>query len=581
MYDSESYLRVIHPEVLRKVSNLIDGLYQDDELLVKSDGHGEVCIPVPLTWDKTTTAKAAWLLSRFSSESPMTYWDILKMLYDEVDCLSFVRAAEFLQLECFRDVFNEDTANDYDMYDIAVRLNPHLREDAIRDKHERTRVFVQNAERHSPYHDLSRFEARAIEQTRREHPRMRQEMEMFGAFVKHTDMHTSQERSHKTWVQQLNDEGALYDAFYRLEIEFRKQASFLPLYSVERGYGLAVAGGFLESSLVGKHSPDIDVFLVVKKMDDDIERRRLSYETISEGIQSIVSTFPDKTVHVSIRHHVINVHVFDSTVLLRKYQFIHRVYDSPAQVIAGFDIDSCRLVTTEDGIWAHRTAMRAWSFGYNLFNHLTMSTTGNFRYAKKMRRLGLDVFVAGLPGAFVSKLVSAFVKIKDFSDEDVRRVLQNLDVAPLHRNVTTPTVRAKFVMFKLKSVVRSEGLKPFLHNSINKSAHDILDLLAYVSTINRVRDENGPVDYDGVFDPRVTMLSAIDFIQTFDHTTDSLIKITSDYLDLDWISQRQFTGSFNPVICDPLANIYVHKIYTTQYLRSCDVSVQNRESCNT
>ncbi|KAG2422442.1 hypothetical protein HXX76_016012 [Chlamydomonas incerta] len=154
-----------------------------------------------------------------------------------------------------------------------------------------------------------------------------------------------------------------------------------------KGPGILLCGGALESWLRGKQANDIDLFIV---MPGPIKPTKKTH-------QNMVNDVVLKTVHAIRAHqgsgcnihvskdkwHVVDIQAYCQGQPLVKYQIVTRVFASMAQVLEGFDIDSCRLGYNGTSVWAHQTALRAWKNGWNLFNACTLSNSALHRYSKK------------------------------------------------------------------------------------------------------------------------------------------------------------------------------------------------------
>lgn len=167
--------------------------------------------------------------------------------------------------------------------------------------------------------------------------------------------------------------------------------------------GIVMAGGALERLAIGQdwsEVADIDLFVIDEHdvpvdvdASDMYEWARVdASEIVNSTLRALAARA--KRVHVNTRDHVIDVTVIYATRTV-KVQIIKRIYASAAHVIAGFDLDSCRLVFDGARITAHPTALRAWRNGWNLFDGYTLSTSALHRYTKKAL-LGFGALVLGV-----------------------------------------------------------------------------------------------------------------------------------------------------------------------------------------
>ncbi|KAG2424967.1 hypothetical protein HXX76_014125 [Chlamydomonas incerta] len=189
-----------------------------------------------------------------------------------------------------------------------------------------------------------------------------------------------------------------------------------------KGPGILLCGGALESWLRGKQANDIDLFIVIPG----------PIEPTEETHQQMVNDVVLKTMHAIRAHHgsscdiyvsknkwhVVDILVYSQGQPLVKYQIVTRVFASMAQVLEGFDIDSCRLGYDGTSVWAHQTALRAWKNGWNLFNACALSNSALHRYSKKWLA-GMGIL---FPGHSQEKLENT---IDFLATHDVRGCLPN------------------------------------------------------------------------------------------------------------------------------------------------------------
>jgi hypothetical protein len=190
------------------------------------------------------------------------------------------------------------------------------------------------------------------------------------------------------------------------------------------GGGVILAGGCMESMLLNNKPRDVDLFLVVPvKHDTDMEiAGKAVYIATFVAIVDTHKSLPDRQMFMKVSKHVTTITVrktnnpFGPDGEIIVYQIIHRVYASAAQVVAGFDIDSCRLFFDGSDLRAHDTAFRAWRNGWNLFDANTLSTTAVIRYTKKYRA-GLGILIVGMNDADIQMFKSKWSTVFGFSEE--------------------------------------------------------------------------------------------------------------------------------------------------------------------
>ena len=200
---------------------------------------------------------------------------------------------------------------------------------------------------------------------------------------------------------------------------------------VASGDGVVLAGGCLESMLLGVKPRDVDLFLVVGRRNHQVESEasvlKRGRDVVMDTITAIFDAHQtlDVLIFLKVSTHVTTITVRTAGSVGKSiivYQIIHRVYASAAQVVAGFDIDSCRLFFDGRDLRAHDTAFRAWRNGWNLFDAHTLSTTAVIRYTKKYRA-GLGILVVGMDDEDVASFKSKWPSIFEYvSPEYVFRV---------------------------------------------------------------------------------------------------------------------------------------------------------------
>ena len=187
--------------------------------------------------------------------------------------------------------------------------------------------------------------------------------------------------------------------------------------------GVILAGGCLESMLLGVAPRDVDIFIVLGMYAAAGAEEEDTPMVLQQGNNLVAATMTaifeahqsrNCLIFVKVSTHVTTITVRSrrtSSAPLIVYQVIHRIYASAAQVVAGFDIDSCRLLFDGVNLRAHDTAFRAWRNGWNLFDTHTLSTTAIIRYTKKFFA-GLGILVVGMNdndvASFKSKWSSIF-----------------------------------------------------------------------------------------------------------------------------------------------------------------------------
>lgn len=171
--------------------------------------------------------------------------------------------------------------------------------------------------------------------------------------------------------------------------------------------------------LWGDKTSDIDVFLYTK---DPEEANRIS-KRIFDALAM------DNETWVVIRSRgVINIHRFRNESVDTKVQIVLRLYDSPTEVLAGFDVDCCLCAYDGRNVWLAPRCVSALESGTNILNPLHAwpnRASYEFRLAKYASR-GFAVSVVGIDRRRVDyssiqksrlaglKGLARFIKISEF-----------------------------------------------------------------------------------------------------------------------------------------------------------------------
>lgn len=190
-----------------------------------------------------------------------------------------------------------------------------------------------------------------------------------------------------TWVLIEPPRGRRRPDFQALERGVRALPGLPWCATSPDGAGVVVAGGSIEAWLRGDKPKDIDCFIVVR---DGTHEERLQRAWLI--LQQCIDALCEKDeAFVVYKDHVINVYTRPGVI----FQFVAVMYTCPAQVIGGFDIDSCRVLYDGVSVKADAAGLRAWANGWNLFTPLTLSTSAVHRYAKKCEQ-GMGILLVGL-----------------------------------------------------------------------------------------------------------------------------------------------------------------------------------------
>ena len=169
----------------------------------------------------------------------------------------------------------------------------------------------------------------------------------------------------------------------------------LPWLSHSRdGSGVVIAGGAAAALATGLcEFSDVDLFFVVPP--EVVDRLAAAQELMRDCLRALWASGTVKKNGVEVAPHVVSVGVQAAGGVEVKVQLVARVFETPAQIVGGFDIDlSCFLY---DGarLWAGHRAARALARGFLLVDPALSSSSYEYRLAKYARRFGVNVLVPG------------------------------------------------------------------------------------------------------------------------------------------------------------------------------------------
>lgn len=176
-------------------------------------------------------------------------------------------------------------------------------------------------------------------------------------------------------------------------------AAYLPLdhpdmpwcHKSADGVGIVVAGGCLESLLLGDEPRDIDVFAVVPP---GVPNPQLRLMQLQEKLVSALTTgkkamYEYVQLHRTLMGNVVNMmlHPYDPKPDQGpvKLQLINALFDSPAQVIGGFDLDCSRVLYDGRSLKSDEMGMCAWRNMCFPYSPYTLSRSVLARVLKKYR----------------------------------------------------------------------------------------------------------------------------------------------------------------------------------------------------
>lgn len=158
-----------------------------------------------------------------------------------------------------------------------------------------------------------------------------------------------------------------------------------------------LAGGVVLGSLTpnpeGFRSSDLDLFIY-----------GLSKEEANDKVESILSQIQKNFASLNP---ILIVRTNNSITVIRGFphrniQIVLRLYKSPAEVLLGFDVDSCSIGFDGKKVWITERGQRAINKRYNLVNPTRRSSSYEYRLWKYSKR-GFGVCVPTLDGTKINE----------------------------------------------------------------------------------------------------------------------------------------------------------------------------------
>lgn len=139
-----------------------------------------------------------------------------------------------------------------------------------------------------------------------------------------------------------------------------------------------IAGGRIFSALFGTESNDIDIFLHscnAKQAEQLLFEFYLGINKSLDRIKDYSATNVTRTKNTV----TFNIATHNTST---DYQFVLRIYQTPSEVLHGFDVDSCCFGFDGTNIWATQRALYAITHGYNTVNFDRLSPSYEYRLIK-------------------------------------------------------------------------------------------------------------------------------------------------------------------------------------------------------
>lgn len=235
--------------------------------------------------------------------------------------------------------------------------------------------------------------------------------------------------------------------------------------------GVFIAGGFVFSALYGTQLPDVDVFLCREKgclYKTDQEAEHKIYEIIKIIREKFTHVNAEQLSFVRTKYAVtILINSIDKSIPV-EIQVILRIYNSPSEVLHGFDVDCCCLGYRNEEIWATPRAVSALQCGCNTVDFDRLSPSYEYRLAKYAMR-GMAIRVPEFRRAFVNTVL-----LRCYIIEGKWRKKTNLDTRMRHPH---RTMRGLNLLLFLEAYYEStkHKYKQIIGRSFIKLAHEKSD----------------------------------------------------------------------------------------------------------
>ena len=234
--------------------------------------------------------------------------------------------------------------------------------------------------------------------------------------------------------------------------------------------GVFVAGGYIFSALYGTEAPDIDVFLYRTK-DDDYKTDDEAMEKINQIVELITNNI-NNMVDVNANNMPSTYSFTRTKYALTLYgptipiQIIFRIYNSPSEVLHGFDVDSCCLGYKQGKIWYTGRAANALRAGFNTIDFDRMSPSYEYRLVKYAIR-GMSIYVPDMNRRRIDQIV-----LSTYVEKGAWRNRTNLEsrYKNAHRNL-----KGLNLLLFLEAYYDSTNKKKKLNESFVKLAYENSD----------------------------------------------------------------------------------------------------------
>eukprot|EP01127_Copromyxa_protea_P013859 TRINITY_DN376_c0_g1_i1.p1 TRINITY_DN376_c0_g1~~TRINITY_DN376_c0_g1_i1.p1 ORF type:complete len:888 (+),score=171.53 TRINITY_DN376_c0_g1_i1:42-2666(+) len=348
--------------------------------------------------------------------------------------------------------------------------------------------------------------------------------------------------------------------------------------------------GCLNAEQDGYRSSDIDLF--VHGITDEAEA--------NEKLKSIYNTVINNTRGKGDVIRTKRAITILCTYPYRHVQVILRLYKSPAEVLLGFDIDSCCVGFDGTDVWCQERFKRALTKRYNLVNTSRRSLTYESRLFKYSKR-GFAVAVPKLDKSRVDiRLFS-----KDFREVAglAKLVLYDFKQGSKSSTFAKPRARARAIPEEGSDYNNDLPIPwgPGWNTDVIMNLLQNKNRAKFFASVRKNKDDSAPTDdqskkdkaYNHMFTNNAAGLLAGDF-ETWKRSLDSKevkhplewIKDNPAYQDFDNGFKRLMTGSFEPVVDEnwensvylPGGQVAPPYVLSEKYLSTDDSSIADSKN---
>ena len=173
--------------------------------------------------------------------------------------------------------------------------------------------------------------------------------------------------------------------------------------------GVVLAGSAASGALYPDTCPgDYDFFLIVPSVDEKgrkrglVQRMKVVADIVEKAIRVLKQTLEGiEEAYVKFTPTCVTWKLLEDNVVVKQtkpllaVQIVGRLYETPAQVVHGFDVDACRVLFTGENLWLSEGALRVVRDHFMLVNPIRQSPTYQHRLLKYHKRYGFGILSPG------------------------------------------------------------------------------------------------------------------------------------------------------------------------------------------